>query len=240
MQIDNPAQQLHTLLEKGRKIPATALTRTALSQLLNVENNEILLLHRVPSFFSLTEKIIQALNDIGAFDNVTVNHWSSQMNNAMKKVHMNAQWSNTIGLIDQHSMNYIKGHAQLLNAHSSIKEVPAEKLSDTKEALQGLVNQIQESDFELNIKEFLVRSLNTVINHIDEYFLTGYVPIIESLNSIYGKAVIDTDFREAVNKSDLRQDIWSTLANASSVITIGTGLPQLASSVAFLLDNLTK
>jgi hypothetical protein len=238
MLIENPAQQLLSILEKGKQTPKNILTRDALSKLLLVQNNEPLLLNRVASFFTLADSTVLSLKNINSFDQHTTSHWYGQMNKAMLKLNMNVAWDNTINLIDQHSINYIRSHAYLLNAHSSVKSIPAEKLSDTKESLQELVKKIQESDFEQEMKNYLVRSISIVINHIDEYFLTGYVPIVESLNAIYGKAVMEPDFKETIKKSDL--NVWEILSNASSVISVSTGLPQIAAGVSILLESLTK
>ena len=237
MHIENPALRLLTILERGKALPNSALTRGVVSLLLNVSDDEPLLLKRLSMFFELKNEIIQSLKDIDAYDPSMTKHWVMQMNVLMLQFNMNAPWSTNIGIIDDHSLNYIKGHSQLLKAHSSLKEIPSETLAESKSKLQELVQKIQQSDFEQNIKEYLVRSINLVIANIDEYFLTGHAPIIESLNSIYGKAVIDTGFREAVNNSELKQDIWTTLTNMSSAVTVSTGLPQIASSVALFLDS---
>lgn len=235
---DNPAERLLGILEEGRSLSAGKKCREIWSNILEInDKNESLLMSRLGKAMELPNQIIEELKKIDGTDEDSYKHWSTCVNRAFMQQNLNANWETFINQIDAHTIPYLKISKQLLAAHANIKSIPENELIKIKEEVEELLQIIRDSNISDDIRSYLIGSLSKMLNSIIEYKITGYEPILSNIDEIVGHAVTDSNFREEMKSNEVGSKVWGTLHNISAVVTLATGLPQLAKDAIKLLTN---
>ncbi len=72
--------------------------------------------------------------------------------------------------------------------------------------------------------------------NIEEYFISGVVPITESIDKIYGYVITNKSFRDTVKKgNDINEKFWNIIGRLSSMVSLCLGVPVLGESIRTLL-----
>jgi len=233
---DNPAERLLSILENGKGIVDTTNCRQAWHKLLILKSpTESELMSRLGRVMDLPHQIVQLLDSIGENDDSMNKHWITKVSAGFMQQNLNSAWSTFNTHIDAHSISYLKMCSKLLRAHSKIKGLTEDELDKIREQLQELIQSVESSDIDPSVKEYLFRSLKRIIISIDEYFITGVTPLIDSIETTFGHAVANSDFRDAMKKSDIGEDFWDALFKVSSVVSLSVGFPELAAGASALL-----
>lgn len=237
MIFDNPAERLLEILQSGQGISKTVNCRNAWKQILSLDNNssESLLMSRLGKIMDLPSQSISLLESIGENDDDSHKYWVSKVSQGFSQQNLNGNWDTFINHIDNHSISYLKLCSRLLKAHSSVNGLPQDQLESIKNQIQELIGNVQSSNLELSVKQYLVRSLQRIVVSIDEYFISGSVPIIEAIETTFGHAVANKDFRNAVKDSDIGEAVWEALFKVSSIVSLSVGFPELAAGASAIL-----
>jgi hypothetical protein len=234
---DNPAERLLEILQAGQSISKSVNCRTAWKQILSLEKDstESQLMSCLGKIMDLPNQSITLLDSINENDNDSHKHWVKQVSKGFSQQNLNANWASFIDHIDAHSIGYLKLCSRLLKAHSAVNFLSEDQLESIKSQIQELIVDVNSSDLELPVKQYLVRSLQRIIVSIDEYFISGSVPIIEAIETTIGHTVTNKDFRDALKSSDIGEAIWEVLFKVSSVVSLSAGLPELAVGASAIL-----
>ncbi|PHR57253.1 MAG: hypothetical protein COA44_06015 [Arcobacter sp.] len=198
MENDNHASRLHSILESGMSIPRGSNCRDAWRKLLNTKE-EALLMSRLGKVMELTSLIIKDVeNNPSALK--SSKHWSAQVTKAFMTQNLNDQWSGFIAHIDSHSLNYLHMTADFIQSNSHKEIISDSKLQEIREQVDALYKEVLSSELDEGIKEYLYRTLQKLLVSIDEYFITGVNPIIDSVDQVIGHIVTDEPFRVELKK----------------------------------------
>ncbi len=236
MNYDNPAARLLSLLEEGMKYDANTNCRVVWENLLGVNDSDSLLASRLGKVMGLPEIIIKALKDSYPQQNHDWSHWQSQINSAFMTQNLSSIWVSFISNIDQHSINYLRLASDLLQAKSNTKLLADEGLLVTREQLDAIYKEVLEFDLPDEVKKYLIRNLRKLILSIDEYKLTGALPILDAIEAAIGHAHLDNEYKNFLNDTELGKKLLDTLASMANVVTVAVGLPQLTQAIALLTN----
>lgn len=233
MDFDNAAFRLLDLLEMGKKIPADRQCRTAWAELLDVGVNNCPELHsKLGKVMELSSTIVTEIRDAYPDEHDTCDHWSTQVDNAFNSQQLNGQWATFISCIDQHSINYLRMHARLLQNISKTKPVAEGVLEATRKELDSILRELLASDVDAEVKRYLSRNLRKLIAAVDEYKLTGSAAIFDSIEILMGHSVFDAKYKESITETSIGKRIVELLGILANAMTVAQGLPQISEVVS--------
>lgn len=236
MNSDNPAGRLLRILQDGKKIQVGIKCREAWHKLLDVEqSNPALLMSRLGKVMELPESIISDIRENYPNQGNSHEHWSSKVNTAFMQQNLNGIWNEFISHIDSHTISYLSMSADLLDMKASTQLMNDSQVSDIREKVDELLNEAIDLDLEDDFKFYIIRYLRKIITAIDEYRISGAIPISESIECTFGHAFLDESYRENMSGTEFGAKVVSVLGAVASVVTIAVGLPQLPDTFQYLL-----
>ena len=238
MHSDNPAARLLEILDKGTKVNQSANCRDVWHDLLDVEHEEpALLMYRLGKVMELTDLIIREIKDYYPKQADSHKYWSTRVNTAFMEQNLNGQWKGFIVHIDEHTISSLNMCTDLLNNKSSTQLMDLNEIKDIREKVNTLLLEAIDLDLDSEFKRYIVRYLKKIITAIDEYQLSGVIPISEAIEGAFGHAVIDENYRNNMAETKFGSKVVATLTAVASVVTIAIGLPQLPDTFNYLLTK---
>jgi hypothetical protein len=237
MEYDNPAERLLTIIRSCKAIPANTMCRQAWVQVLKTGNDNALLMSRLGKVMELPRIAVEALNDHFPSRASTWSHWTSQVNNAFMNQNLHAEWSSFINCIDDHSINYLQLSSDLLHHVTTTKLVASDELAAIREKLNALYEEVLGATIDEEVKKYSVRYIRKLLVSLDEYCITGALPILEAVETMVGHAFIDKNYKSFMKDTDLGQQILDSISAMANLVTVAVGLPilsQAATSIKLL------
>ncbi|MCC4600469.1 hypothetical protein [Xanthomonas melonis] len=230
MQYDNPAARLLAILEEGQKISINERCRNAWQSLLETESQPQLM-SRLGKLMSLPQEIIDQTRELYPNQRPTWSHWSNQVNTAFAAQNINAEWNTFIRYIDSHTIDYLAISADLLQAKSTARQLNFDELLSTREMIDSLLQSVLESEISQGLKKFIVHHLRKILTSIEEFKITGSIPILDAVESTIGHAHLEKGFYEFLKDTELGRRILDTLAATANVVTVAVGIPQISQAL---------
>ncbi|WP_395316608.1 hypothetical protein [Variovorax sp. UC74_104] len=237
MNYDNPAARLLALLQNGKRLERSTTCRTAWTEILDSNGSEALLMSRLGKVMELPQAAVTALQELYPTEDATWAHWQNQIVTAFASQQLHGPWQTFIDHIDDHTITYLKLSATLLQQRTTTKMVAGEDLRAIREELEKIVGDVLDSDQPAEIKKYLGRHLRKIIVSIDEYRLTGALPLLDSLESTLGHAALDKQYASFLTDHEIGRRVLDNLYAMANVITVAVGLTQISQAAALLLGT---
>ncbi|MCL1164353.1 hypothetical protein L2728_21235 [Shewanella chilikensis] len=236
---DNPAARLLAILELGIKQDPKISCREIWRTLLNVENgNDALLMSRLGKLMELPEQAIQIIKKDLPNQKDTYKHWSAQVHKAFSEQNLNGPWQTFRAHIDGHTLIYLRLTADLMQTKSSTSILTSKNIQELKSKVDQLLSEVLAGDLEHEIKQYIARYLQKILISIDEYRISGALPIIESVEGAFGHAFFDENYRQTMAETEIGTKIVSVLSALASAVTVALGAPQLPQAFQLLIERL--
>lgn len=242
---DNPAVRLLAILDEGKtlvakyvKNPNSLTGKQAWKNILKIEESSTievhcLLLRRLGKVMELPSEIVERVKECHPGHEQTCNYWVNRVTNGLIKQNLDAPFSNFIGTIDDHCINYLTLTSTLLDQSLNNKVIGSDELLSIRTQFLDIYKEIlssQEIDNE-NMRRYLLKYLKNLINVIDEYFITGAEPILDEIQSAIGHAYLNSDYSKFLKDTEIGKKIINTLAAAASIVTVAQGMLVLTQNV---------
>ncbi|SFU26699.1 hypothetical protein SAMN05192563_10655 [Paraburkholderia aspalathi] len=238
MIVDNPAARLLAILKAGKTKDVRLPSRQVWYELLQVEpGNHALLAERLAKLMALPAIIATEMQEHHADENQTVSYWRGRVDSAFVNININAPWAEFINQIDDHSLNYLSVTAKLLQHATKLKPFGQAHLGELRGTLNELLKEVIEAEIDAEVKLSITRYLGRLINSIDEYFITGVLPILDAANATFGNVVVDPKYKEFLTNEPLGKKLVSAVSTVANAVTVVTGLPQLGQMLGLLISN---
>ncbi len=234
MEYDNPAERLLSLLRTCKGISQDMNCRKAWHQVLGTERNEALMMSRLGKVMELPHVTVQALQDSFPNRQATWSHWSHQVTNAFVSQNLQQNWSTFISNIDDHSMNYLQMSADLLQSKATTTLLENDALKSIRNNLDSLYQETLGASINDEVKKYLIRYLRKLLVSLDEYRITGALPILESVETMLGHVHIDQSYKSFLKDTELGKKVLDSLASMANLVTVAVGLPQLSQAIMSL------
>jgi len=237
MEYDNPAARLLSLLEKCKQKPGHMACKQAWREILDTGKDAALLMSRLGKVMELSQVTIEALRESFPNRETTWSHWNSQVNSAFMNQNLSATWDTFINHIDHHTIVYLQLSSDLLQGKSTTKLLENEKLNELRDELTELCDSVINSSLSSEIKKYITRALRKLVTNIDEYRLTGALPLLEAVEGMVGHACVDVEYKEFMQTNELGRKLLVTLGAIADAVTVAIGIPQLSHSIGLLQIN---
>ena len=233
MNYENPARRLLLILEEGKQLQPPLTCENAWIKLLGV-NSSSLLLARLGKVITLPADIMQTVQDLYP-ENIDITaHWHPQVCQMFTNLNLGNQWSSHINLVDDNSMLQLKMTAMLLDNKLQSQSLNDDAVDEIRQTFQELHDEVMGSEIKQELKIFALRKLREILTNIDEYKLTGLLPILDAVDSSIGHYITNPDYRDFINEHSLGKRISAALTATADSITIATGLPVIAAAAKTL------
>ncbi len=241
MQSDNPAARLYSILEDGKKISPNSACRTAWQELLNVDSDDqALLMSRLGKFMELPNQVIEAIKSDFPMQIKTCDHWNSQVNKAFMVQNINDKWASFINHIDDHALAYLSMTTELIQTVSETKLLDENEIEKIRNSINDVLEETMKSDISNEIKIYISKWLHKLLINIDEYRITGAQPIMDGVETMFGHAFSDSEYRKYLSETNSGKSLVNVLAVIASSITIVLGVPQLPEAFSDILKLVKK
>lgn len=232
MQHDNPAARLLAILQEGRTIAHDSSCRRAWEKILNVQKGDAAMLaRRLGKVMSLPQEIIELTIESYPGRASTWGHWSSQVNSAFFSQNLSSNWQSFIQYIDDHTVNYLQLSADLLESKSRLTKIDQDGLQSIRTTINELVEIVISSEVDNDLKKYVVHHLRAILAAVDEYQITGAIPVLDSIEATIGHAMISAPYYHFLLDTEIGRRVTEGLTSAANLITVAVGIPQIATSL---------
>lgn len=228
MEFDNPAGRLLAILQLGKVRARDSACRQQWHEILQTENNESKLMSSLGKVMALPMQILDDLNEHYLPHQVHADHWVSKVNAGFTNQNFHGQWASFIDQIDNHTISYLSHSAMLLEAKSKTKIIGADDLASFKASFNELIEEVFNADQPKELKFFVIKNLRKIIEAIDDYRLTGSLPLIEAMDATIGHCAFNKAYKDFMFKDPIGTRIGNALQTIANVATVATGYVQLA------------
>ncbi|WP_155649199.1 hypothetical protein [Burkholderia cepacia] len=236
---DNAATRLFVLLSEGKKIPPQTNCREAWRAILSTGDDESLLMTRLGQAMSLAPAAREAMLRHYPTQPAMWNHWFGQVTAAFFRQQLAGTWDTFINAIDPHSMAYLEMNADMLGTREPVSQIAKDTTSDLQEKLASLKSDLLSSDLPEAAKLSVLRHVERLTRALDEYAITGTVPILDAVDSAVGHVMRDPEYRNALQSTDVGEKFINILSVVANVVTVAQGLPQLGDAISAAKHYLT-
>lgn len=237
MKTDNPAGRLLNLLEEGKNIGPNVKNRDAWGTLLEVEDsNSPLLMYRLGKVMELPKQVIEQIKLNFPNQQNTHSHWSTKVNQAFGVQNLNGKWNDFNQHIDQHTLDYLSMSVDMIDSKGYTQVISSEKLNEIHEKISNLRQDAIDSDeLDESFKKIISVYLQKILSAIDEYKISGAVPIMENIEQTLGRTFCDEAYRATIQRTKFGEKLLTTLTFVADITTISLGLPQISDGFQALL-----
>ncbi|MFC9985712.1 hypothetical protein [Microbacterium keratanolyticum] len=239
---DNPAGRLLAILEEVQKFQVNTPSREAWMQALKVKDNDLpQLLVRMGELMALPSLAVKQLSEKypRQYQAGSHSHFYSQVTSALSRLDFGGTIDGFKTRVDQNAMNYLSALADLLEAKKSTDPLSGDQIAELQGKVSELMEFVRKQDISPELKQYLLDKLTRAMEAVDRYFITGSAPIIDAVESTFGHAVFNEEFRLNIKKSHW-QSFASTLATIANIATIAAGVGGLTEDTVKFLENMAN
>lgn len=240
MENKTSAGRLLNIIKEAKSISSQTQCIDAWGKILNTnKSNMPLLFKRLGAVMALPSKIEKiVLNTNGISDTRAYLNWLGPINQAFMNQNLSSTWDTFSKYIDQHTINYLTITTDMLNLQSPETNLKDTELEKLKNDFLGIEKEINEAELDIELKNFMLKRIRDILNAIDEYKLNGIEPLMDSLNITIGQIILNNELAVKSSKEDFAKKFWNLIVNTSVMVTLLTGVPQIANNLQSLLPLL--
>ncbi|EON90477.1 hypothetical protein [Plesiomonas shigelloides] len=235
---DNPAARLLAILHTGKEINPNANAKEVWAILFglkaNVDNYESILMSKLGQVMLLPHETRILVRQYYPSQVSSLTHTLNQIQRAFIEQNLSSSWNTFIKHIDMHCISTLSMTSALLDQKLQTKLIDVEELDEFKEKVKSLLSETIASNLSSEFKRFMTHYLQRIINAINDYLISGAMPILDAIESTLGHAVIDPSFRDELKDTETGTKIRSMLSDLANVVTVATAA---TGAVAYLASN---
>ncbi|ENM5795741.1 hypothetical protein V4V47_003779 [Vibrio mimicus] len=240
---DNAAARLLKILDEGKSINPNYPTKQAWGRIFKLENIDTsteaqsTLMSKLGQVMLLPHETITLVEQYYPTQAPALNHTLAQIQAAFVSQNLSGKWVTFIQHIDTHCINALSMTAALLENKLETKVIDTEKLDNFRAKVQELIEQTIKSDLTSEFKKFMTHYLQKILNAINDYLISGAMPILDAVEATLGHAVLDPSFKEELKESETGQKIRAMLGDLANIVTVAAGAAGAAGAVGYITKN---
>lgn len=244
LKIDNPAQRLLDILERGRVHPVHQNCRDVWCKLLEVrKDDEQLLLSRLAKALELSGRIIQVRENHFSSLRGNSSHWKGCVEKAFISQSLNSTWQSFIQHIDVHTLNELAMLSDLFESRGAHSTMDDEEIEALIGRIAELRAEIRSSELSAEMKTLLLKQLAQIQEALESYSISGVEPVMDAVQSTLGLAVLHPEYRSEISKgtdSKFGEKMSDLLSDVANVVTVAGALPALTVAVNTALAYISQ
>ncbi|WP_217517439.1 hypothetical protein [Vibrio metschnikovii] len=233
---DNSAARLLAILEQAKSLNPETNSQSAWMRIFELKGNtplvESILLSKLGKVMLLPDEVKKNIEQYYPEHVDALSHTLRQIQIAFMNQNLDDKWGKFIQNIDQHCISTLSMTAALLESKFRTKLIDESKLNVFRDKVRSLLDDIIHSDLSIEFIQFITQYLQKILSSIDNYLISGAMPILEAVESTLGHAVLDLKFRDELKNTETGSKIQCTLADLADIVTVATGALGAAAHLA--------
>ena len=222
--LTNPAARLIEIINQSRLISSSYTCAHAWSTLLNIQTSETaLLLNRISKIFALPDEIEEKIITIGNNNTKLLLKWRPVIRRAFGDMNFQKEWATHLKVFTDEVMYGIAVCEDVLARTCPEQFVEANILKTISSKIVDLMQFIETDSIEFSSKRFILSSLFSLKNSIEELNICGAPGIEKAFNTVIGSIVVNSTTSVLPNKSKSASKFWEILSRIAIVLAIVTG-----------------
>ncbi|EJG0692569.1 hypothetical protein C4G81_RS23445 [Vibrio parahaemolyticus] len=237
---DNSAARLLKILDEGKGINPNLGAKQAWGRIFELQNietsteTESILMSKLGQVMLLPHETMTLVEQYYPAQAPALNHTLAQIQAAFVSQNLSGKWDTFIRHIDKHCIDTLSMTTALLENKLETKLIDAEKLESFRIRVQELIEDTIKSDLTSEFKKFMTHYLQKILGAINDYLISGAMPILDAVEATLGHAVLDPDFKEELKESETGQKVRDVLGDLANVVTVATAA---TGAVAYIANN---
>lgn len=241
MPSENTAARLNSILQVIVSAKNSSSSRHVWADALKVDiDDQAKLMIGIGDTIKTASEVAELMNEKFPAIKSQTDQWLASINTAFFSQVISAH----IETFKQHypvqASYYLQMAADLLEPLSA-RPLNSEQLQQFKDALYQVKEDVLSSELEPKVIEYLVKALQKILTALDQYIISGSVPVVDSIELLVGHAFVDTDYGNALQTSVGQKvmNVVGLIANAMA-ITAGVSpdaLPALGQQVVAMITQ---
>lgn len=240
MQYDNPAGRLLEILQTLKAFEKGTDSRVAWRHVFGIPKTDVVdsvLGGKIATVMLLPSQAVAMLVEEHPELADPLPSWVGQVTSAFMAHNMHGQLNTFVDNISADTLTNIRITAALIDKGSKRKILTSEERDSLRLNFSTILDEVLNSKEPDQVKTYVVRALRKIIVAIEEYELTGAMPIQDAIEQTVGHAVADDAYKNFLMDTELGQRVLNSLSAASSIVTVAVGLPVLANGFTKLLTG---
>lgn len=233
--MDNSAERLLRILESAKHHPNKQNSASSTwKSIFNVQE-EFLIPAKLGGLYVLANRVAKEMTDFSPSSSKVAAH----LNNCMFKIchaKLNEPWHETSKYIDEHTIEYLRMHANHSKSFLKNKEINQNDLLTARSALEDAISEISKSNLPLESKNLIIRRIRDILIAIDNFAITGQEAVFDAFKIAIIDLNKDLSDDNLPGKSSLREGL-STIAD---LLQVATAVPTLSPPVKQIIEFLLK
>ncbi|MGR5061111.1 hypothetical protein ACPV3O_22905 [Vibrio rotiferianus] len=233
---DNAAARLLAILELGRTFNANSNAKSAWMRLFGLtadtENCDSILMSKLGQVMLLPHETKILVAQYYPQQTSSLDHTINQVQKAFTAQNLSSSWSTFIQHIDDHCISTLSMTSALLDNKLDTQLIEEETLEKFKDQVQQLLNDAITSELSSEFKKFITHYLQKILTAINDYLISGALPILDAIHSTLGHAVLDPNFKKDLVDTETGNKISNMLGNLANVVTIASAATGAATFLA--------
>ena len=192
--------------------------------------NEAVLLSRISKVIALAEDTRATMDREYSAHASSTKYWFDRASSFFSSMNLNGDWELFANKMDSQAMSNLHFAVDLLVIRT-VKAPTDDVVSEWREKINELLSEILKSDASTSIRTPLVRYLQRIIIALDEYKICGTMPVVDAIATTLGRAGIDAQYNEEIQKTSLGKRVLSLLEGVSKAVAVAHALPDAYASV---------
>lgn len=244
LKIDNPAQRLLDILEKGKQYNTGENCRGVWKKMLHIQHNaEHHILIRLSQVMALPERVVQVRENNFSSLRAKSTHWEACVGTAFTSQNLNESWHTFIRHIDERTLYELGTLSDLFETRGTHSTIDTNEIDSLLNRITELREEIRHSDLSSAMKTMLLKQLTQIQEALEAYFISGVEPVMDAVQSTLGLAVIAPAYKEEIKSgsgSQFGDRISTLLGDVANVVTVAGALPTLPAAIQSALSLLSK
>ena len=224
---DNSAARLLKILDAGKSINSNFPAKQAWGRIFELEEIETseaesILMSKLGQVMLLPHETMTLVEQYYPTQAPALNHTLAQIQAAFISQNLSDKWHTFIYHIDTHCIDVLSMTAALLENKLETKIIDTEELDSFRIRVQELIDDTIKSDLSSEFKKFMTHYLQKILGAINDYLISGAMPILDAVEATLGHAVLDPNFKEELKESETGQKVRDMLGDLANVVTVAT------------------
>lgn len=215
----NPAARLHDILAELREQSRGANTFNVWATIFRTEGNIALTHERLARMMRLSDETYEAMIELFPKQIRPTTTWKNALDKAFRTQNMLESFHTFIDAVDDNAFDHLTSAVDLLESKNPIT-LNTGDIENFIDQLNSLISETMNSELEIKVKEYLVRSLRSIVTALQEYRLSGSIPVTASIEQAFGHCLFDADYHSALENTTIGKKIVNSLGILANAVTV--------------------
>lgn len=241
MKPNNPAAQLHTLLQALCGMPETNPSRSCFSHALGIPDTDEYRLQLIKRIADMAELVERVESEVAVIPNLTTSRyltWKQAVIAAFNALNLNGQlkpFTDQIKTGNPGTLERLQFCADLLARERPKEGIEDAELEQLGKEIQNLANETRAAEIDAELKLFILYQLGVLRDAIDKYRIFGREPMEQAANEALGALLLNPEAAKRMAQQPVGEKFWDILKRYTILLSAASSAFQIVDHIRKLL-----